>query len=67
MICRYQMLPRRHRWSPMTTNKINGPLGKNVVLHHQFIITLPLHALNNKNTAVASSVKHVISAWQSKC
>ena len=40
-------------WSPVTTNKINGPLGKNVVLHHQFIIILPLYSLNNKNTPVA--------------
>ena len=30
-------------WSPVTTNKINGPLWKNVVLRHQFIIILPLH------------------------
>ena len=54
------------RWSPVTINKINGPLGKNVVLHRQFIIILPLYALNNKNTPVASSAKRVISAWQSK-
>ena len=45
----------------MATNKINDPLGKNVVLHDQFIIILPLHALNNKNTPVASSAKRVIS------
>ena len=36
------------RWPPVTSNKINGSLGKNVVLHHQFIIILPLYALNNK-------------------
>ena len=53
-------------WSPVTTTKINGPLEKNVVLN-QFIIILPLCALNNKNTPVASTVKHVISACQSKC
>ena len=51
------------RLSAVTTNEINGPLGKNVVLHRQFIIILPLYALNNKNTAVASSTKHVISTW----
>ena len=51
----------------LVTNKINGPLDKNVVLHLQFIIILPLYALNNKNTPVASSAEHVISAWQSKC
>ena len=45
----------------MTTNRINGPLGENVVLHHQFIIILPLYALNNKNTPMASSAKRVIS------
>ena len=44
----------------MTTNKINGALGNNVVLHRQFIIILPLYALNNKNTPVASRAKHVI-------
>ena len=53
------------RWSPVTTNKINGPLGRNVVLHRLSIIILPLYALNNKNTAVASSAKRVISTWQS--
>ena len=36
------------RWSPVTTNKINGLLGKNIVLHHEFIIILPLYALNSK-------------------
>ena len=41
------------RWSPVTTTKINGSSGKNVVLHHQFIIILPLYALNNKNNPVA--------------
>ena len=66
-ICRYQLLPRRHSSHGGTTNKINGPLGKNVVLHHRFLIILPLYALNNKNTAVTSWGKHVISAWQSKC
>ena len=55
------------RWSPVTIHKINGPLGKNVVLHHWFIIILPLYALNNKNTPVASWARHVISALQSKC
>ena len=35
---------------------------KNVVLHHEFIIILPLYALNDKNTPVAPSAKHVISA-----
>ena len=34
---------------------------------HQFIIILSLYALSNKNTPVASSAKHVISALQSKC
>ena len=53
------------RWSPVTVNKINGASGKNVVLHRQFIIILPLYALNNKNTLVASWAKRVISAWQS--
>ena len=43
---------RSPRWSPVTTNKINDPLGKNIVLHHQFIIILPLYALNNKDTGV---------------
>ena len=38
------------QWSLVTNNKINGPLGMNVVLHRQFIIILPLYALNNKNT-----------------
>ena len=43
------------RWSFVTINKINDPLGKNVVLHGQFIIIiLPLYALNNKNTPVVS-------------
>ena len=50
-----------------TTNNINGPLGKNVVLDSQFIIILALYALNNKNTPAACSAKHVISACQSKC
>ena len=45
---------KAQRWLPMTTNKITGPLGENVVLHHQFIIILPLYALNNKNTPGAS-------------
>ena len=47
------------RWLPVTTNKINGLLEKNVVL--QFIIILPLYALNNEDTPVASWAKHVIS------
>ena len=55
------------RWSPVTANKINGPLDKNVILHYQFIIILPFYALNNKNTPLASCAKRVISAWQLKC
>ena len=68
IICRHQLFARYHLdlwYSPVTTNKINGALGKNVVVHHQFIIILPLYALNNKNTPVAFWAKHVISAWQS--
>ena len=45
----------------MTTNRINGPLGENVVLPHHLIIMLPLDALNNQNTPMASSAKRVIS------
>ena len=48
------------RWSLVTTNKINGPLGKNVVSHRQFNIILSLYALNNKNTLVTSSAKRDI-------
>ena len=55
------------RWSPVTTNEINAPLEKNIVLHLQVIIISPLCALNNKNTPVAPSAKRVISPWQSKC
>ena len=48
-IRRYRLLPRRHGGPPVATNKIKGALGKNVVLHRQFIIISPLYALNNKN------------------
>ena len=59
-----QLLARRHDGPPVATNKIEGPLGKEVILRRQFIIILPSYVLNNKNTAVASSGKRVISAWQ---
>ena len=50
-------LTKAPRWSTVTINKINGPSRKNVILHRQFIIILPLYASNDKNTSVASSAK----------
>ena len=50
-----------------TVIKTNDPLEKNIVLHNKFIIILPLYALNNKNTPVASWTKRVISFVKYVC